>query len=193
MYVPHEGLGIWGAILPAAIGVGTRIVKGSDAPKIPSEVYYPDTLLGIVQCPGPFDVGAVANAIERIPRLRDPGYTVEAARLRNSIVSLLGRDTGYRRDQWGMPDTPIGQAGALVGFAHGGRDCTPNATEVEARELIGRILEYDAALQARLAQERTVAASMAPGLPGTLGGTRSGPLLLGAAALLGLFLAGRAT
>ena len=181
-----EGLGFWTALIPVGIEVGRQALTDDN---MASDVYYPDAKRGVVHCPGPYDVVQVAEAYSHVD-LRSP----EGRRLRSDIVSLLGTDAAWRAANYGMPTDPRGIAGALVAWAHGGRDCTREGTvnERRANELVARILQLEeerrATLQARAAQvaagARAIAGSeLVPGLPTPL---------LAAAILGGAWLWGRA-
>ena len=155
---PPEGLGIWGQVaMVAGTLVGSWIAsdKGED---VPNDIYYPEAKLGISYCPGPWDVQRVRAAIQILPAVSP----LHGAISRYFVSGVSQRDA----DKWaryGLPRTPLEQAGALVAEAHGGSDCQGGEESTAASSLIGQII-------AAADEERATAAGKARGAVQTVTG-----------------------
>lgn len=179
----HQGLGVWGAVAMFGAQVGSQLVgqwiAGGEG-DIPNDVYYPESKLGVLYCPGPWDGAQIRQAIESL-RADDP---IRAEIARYFVTGVSQRDA----DKWaryGVPRTPLEQAGALIAEAHGGSDCQTGSESTAASSLIRRILSIEEERRrapARVARASTQAVTQAltteivPGVPT--------PLLLAGAALL---------
>lgn len=178
-----DGLGLWGALIPVGTSIiGGLLDGGGD--------YYSAAVAGQLLCPGPYDIGEVANAIANLDS------SPEGSRLRQRILSqfsLSDKATAATRGA-----TPTGQAGVLVNWAHGGTNCPEmSSSDYSAVRLVDDILAAEAERQRTLRARAEAAAETVVGT--VVGGTTeffqaeivpgvSTPLLaLGALGLVGAF------
>lgn len=181
----RRGLGFWTEI--ATIGaniVGSAIGGGGDSMSV--ETYYPAVKRGELLCPGPYDIDAVAAALQRHPDLESYADPV------------LALDGAWSPSKYG-PLNARGKASALVNWAHGGRNCAVTEGEhgaTRSAAAVESILREDAERRTLAAQ----AAAAAQEAAATAGGaveqaaaavSNVNPLALAAAAAAGAFLLAR--
>lgn len=142
------GLGFWSALIPVGASVIGGLLDGGDD-------FYPAAVAGQLLCPGPYDIGQVAEAIANID-----AFSPEGGRLKQRLVSqfrLSDKATAATRGA-----SPLGQAGVLVNWAHGGTNCPEmSSSDYSAVALVDDILAHEADRQRTLRAQAQAAAQAA--------------------------------
>lgn len=156
---PHRGLGFIETLVAVGTSWAANEIGEAASTGIPIDVYYPDALRGVIHCPGRYDVGEVAERIAALDLgVFDPvmDRTTKAHGLRAKVLDLWRLDPNAwgPGGMFGQPETPLEKAGALVAFAHGGRDCERASDSMQVAGVLDELLAWTPQLTETLTGRR---------------------------------------